>query len=78
MKPSSRPLAIARPLAAHGNTALPYLIPSALQAAAIGLEEADAFIHPAEDGGYVLLGLRRFAGDVAEPIFPRTNGFCST
>ncbi len=30
VKPSSRPLAIARPEAAHGNTALPYLMPCGL------------------------------------------------
>src|SRR5471032_3698308 len=30
VKPSSRPFAIARPDAAHGNVALPYLMPSAL------------------------------------------------
>ncbi|HEY0147960.1 MAG TPA: TIGR04282 family arsenosugar biosynthesis glycosyltransferase [Allosphingosinicella sp.] len=31
-----------------------------LHAAAEALEQHDAVIHPAEDGGYVLLGLRRF------------------
>lgn len=31
-----------------------------LRAAADALADADAFLHPAEDGGYVLLGLRRF------------------
>lgn len=31
-----------------------------LRAAAQALGRCDAFLHPAEDGGYVLLGLRRF------------------
>jgi glycosyltransferase A (GT-A) superfamily protein (DUF2064 family) len=31
-----------------------------LRAAALALEECDAFVHPTEDGGYALLGLRRF------------------
>lgn len=33
---------------------------SRLRRAAEGLETCDAVIHPARDGGYVLLGLRRF------------------
>jgi glycosyltransferase A (GT-A) superfamily protein (DUF2064 family) len=31
-----------------------------LQAAATGLRDHDAVIHPTKDGGYALLGLRRF------------------
>jgi rSAM/selenodomain-associated transferase 1 len=35
-----------------------------LGAAAAALAEHDAVLHPAQDGGYVLLGLRRFAASV--------------
>lgn len=38
----------------------PALDRARLAAAAEGLKRHDAIIHPAEDGGYVLLGLRRF------------------
>ncbi|HEX8584382.1 MAG TPA: TIGR04282 family arsenosugar biosynthesis glycosyltransferase [Allosphingosinicella sp.] len=39
-----------------------------LRAAAGALETHDAVIHPAEDGGYVLLGLRRFDPSLFEGI----------
>jgi hypothetical protein len=39
-----------------------------LRAAAEALETRDAVIHPAEDGGYVLLGLRRFDASLFEGI----------
>jgi len=39
-----------------------------LRAAAEALEDHDAVIHPAHDGGYALLGLRRFDPSVFEGI----------
>lgn len=42
------------------GTDCPELDRNRLRAAAEMLAESDAVIHPAEDGGYVLLGLRRF------------------
>jgi rSAM/selenodomain-associated transferase 1 len=39
-----------------------------LAAAAAALEEADAVLHPAHDGGYALLGLRRFDPSLFEGI----------
>ena len=39
-----------------------------LRAAAEALERFDAVIHPAQDGGYVLLGLRRFHPSLFEGI----------
>ncbi|HEX9965978.1 MAG TPA: TIGR04282 family arsenosugar biosynthesis glycosyltransferase, partial [Allosphingosinicella sp.] len=39
-----------------------------LRAAAASLEGHEAFIHPAQDGGYVLLGLRRLDRSVFEGI----------
>jgi rSAM/selenodomain-associated transferase 1 len=39
-----------------------------LRAAAEALERYDAVFHPAEDGGYVLLGLRRFHASLFEDI----------
>lgn len=46
----------------------PELDRSRLQAAAMALEEHDAAIHPAHDGGYALLGLRRFDRSLFEGI----------
>ncbi len=46
----------------------PELDRSLLRAAADALEEHDALIHPATDGGYVLLGLRRFDPSIFEGI----------
>lgn len=39
-----------------------------LRAAAEALERHDAVLHPAEDGGYVLLGLRRFHASLFDGI----------
>ena len=39
-----------------------------LRAAAEALERCDAALHPAHDGGYALLGLRRFDGSLFEGI----------
>ena len=44
-----------------------------LRAAGEALERHDAVIHPAEDGGYVLLGLRRFDPSLFEGIAWSTN-----
>ena len=44
-----------------------------LRAASEALERHDAVIHPAEDGGYVLLGLRRFDPSLFESIAWSTN-----
>ena len=46
----------------------PGLDAARLRAAAVALETHDAIIHPAEDGGYVLLGLRRFDESVFADI----------
>ncbi|HEY0028154.1 MAG TPA: TIGR04282 family arsenosugar biosynthesis glycosyltransferase [Allosphingosinicella sp.] len=46
----------------------PALDAARLRAAADALAEQDAVIHPAEDGGYVLLGLRRFDASLFEGI----------
>ncbi len=35
-----------------------------LQSAAAALRDVDAFLHPAADGGYALLALRRFSPDI--------------
>ena len=44
-----------------------------LRAAAEALESHDAVIHPATDGGYVLLGVRRFDATLFEGIAWSTN-----
>ena len=46
----------------------PALSRDLLAAAAAALAAADAVMHPAEDGGYVLLGLRRFDSSLFEGI----------
>jgi rSAM/selenodomain-associated transferase 1 len=46
----------------------PSLDRARLAAAAAALAAHDAAIHPAEDGGYVLLGLRRFHASLFETI----------
>ncbi|HEX8622956.1 MAG TPA: TIGR04282 family arsenosugar biosynthesis glycosyltransferase [Allosphingosinicella sp.] len=50
------------------GTDCPGLHRGRLLAAAHALEQWDAVIHPAEDGGYVLLALRRFDGSLFEGI----------
>ena len=44
------------------------LAPGHLQAAARALKQHDAVIVPAEDGGYVLIGMRRLVPEVFERI----------
>jgi hypothetical protein len=46
----------------------PDLDSARLRAAASALEEHDCVLHPAHDGGYALLGLRRFDRSVFEAI----------
>jgi rSAM/selenodomain-associated transferase 1 len=46
----------------------PELDRTRLSAAADALEDHDAVIHPAHDGGYALLGLRRFHRSVFEGV----------
>lgn len=55
------------------GTDCPGLTASHLRTAAAGLEASDAVIHPAKDGGYVLLGLRRYHPSLFESIPWSTN-----
>ncbi|HEX9931354.1 MAG TPA: TIGR04282 family arsenosugar biosynthesis glycosyltransferase [Allosphingosinicella sp.] len=48
-----------------------------LAAAAAALETHDAALHPAEDGGYVLLGLRRFDRSLFAGIAWSTASVCA-
>jgi rSAM/selenodomain-associated transferase 1 len=50
------------------GTDCPGLDRGRLRAAALALEAHDAFLHPTEDGGYALLGLRRFDPSLFEGI----------
>ncbi|MGE0436787.1 MAG: TIGR04282 family arsenosugar biosynthesis glycosyltransferase [Steroidobacteraceae bacterium] len=50
------------------GTDCPDLTPQRLQAAAMALESHDVVIHPAADGGYTLLGLRRFHPRIFQDI----------
>lgn len=50
------------------GTDCPELDRSRLAAAAAALGPYDAVIHPAEDGGYALLGLKRFSATVFDDI----------
>lgn len=50
------------------GTDCPALDSGRLRSAAAALKEKDAFLHPAEDGGYALLGLRRFDPSLFEGI----------
>ena len=50
------------------GTDCPALDRERLRAAALALETNDAFLHPTEDGGYALLGLRRFDPSLFEGI----------
>jgi rSAM/selenodomain-associated transferase 1 len=56
-----------RPVVAIGTDA-PLLSPAILEAALLALGRKDAVIGPARDGGYYLVGLRRFAPDLFEGI----------
>ena len=65
--------AAARGLAQHSRVLLigtdcPALAPAQLRSAAEQLNDHDAVIHPALDGGYVLLGLTRFSPRLFEHI----------
>ena len=50
------------------GTDCPALTPSHLRAAAAALGRVDAFFYPATDGGYVLVGLRRFGPPLFDGI----------
>lgn len=50
------------------GTDCPLLTPPHLQAAAQLLDEADAVVLPAEDGGYVLIGARQTVPDLFEGV----------
>ncbi|MBI2278054.1 MAG: TIGR04282 family arsenosugar biosynthesis glycosyltransferase [Dechloromonas sp.] len=50
------------------GTDCPLLSPELLRQAAASLDEHDATVVPAEDGGYVLIGLRRAARQVFERV----------
>ena len=54
--------------ASSSSARMPQLDRRRLRAAADALEEHEAIIHPAHDGGYALLGLRRFDRSVFEGI----------
>lgn len=56
------------------GTDCPALDGRRLAAAAAALDRAEAFLHPAEDGGYVLLGLRRFDPSLFAGIAWSTGG----
>lgn len=60
------------------GTDCPALDRHRLRAAARALAEHDAFIHPTEDGGYALLGLRRFDRSVFENIAWSTASVAAT
>ncbi|WP_265950273.1 TIGR04282 family arsenosugar biosynthesis glycosyltransferase [Dechloromonas sp. A34] len=50
------------------GTDCPLLSPELLRQAAAGLHQHDATVVPADDGGYVLIGLRRAAQQVFERV----------
>lgn len=54
------------------------LTPALLQQAAAALDKVDAVIYPAQDGGYVLLGLKRFDSTLFTDIAWSTASVCST
>ena len=55
------------------GTDCPALTPGHLQQAALALQEHDVVLIPAEDGGYVLIGMRRWVPEVFEDITWSTN-----
>jgi rSAM/selenodomain-associated transferase 1 len=55
----------------------PELDAARLRVAAEALDEVDAVIHPAADGGYVLLGLRGFHRSVFEGVAWSTDAVCA-
>lgn len=58
------------------GTDCPDLDAPRLRAAAAALEDRDAVIHPARDGGYVLLGLSRFDRGLFEGVAWSTDTVC--
>lgn len=60
------------------GTDCPELTAQRLQAAANALESYDAVIHPAADGGYALLGLRRFHPRIFQGITWSTDSVAYT
>lgn len=59
------------------GTDCPDLDTRRLQAAAAALDGRDAVIHPAQDGGYVLLGLTRFDPSLFQGIAWSTDTVCA-
>lgn len=60
------------------GTDCPELTAQRLQAAAMALENHDAVIHPTADGGYALLGLRRFHRRIFQGIAWSTDSVAYT
>lgn len=60
------------------GTDCPELTAGRLQAAAMALENYDAVIHPTADGGYALLGLRRFHSRLFQGIAWSTDSVAYT
>ncbi len=60
------------------GTDCPELTAQRLQAAAMALENHDAVIHPTADGGYALLGLRRFHPRIFQGIAWSTDSVAYT
>lgn len=60
------------------GTDCPELTAQRLRAAAIALENHDAVMHPAVDGGYALLGLRRFHPRIFQDIAWSTDSVAYT
>jgi rSAM/selenodomain-associated transferase 1 len=58
------------------GTDCPELTAQRLQAAAMALASHDAVIHPTADGGYALLGLRRFHHRLFQGIAWSTDAVC--
>lgn len=60
------------------GTDCPELTAQRLQAAAMALESHDAVIHPAADGGYALLGMKRFHPRIFQGIAWSTDSVAYT
>ena len=60
------------------GTDCPGLDRQRMRAAALALESYDAVIHPAEDGGYALLGLKRFDLSLFESTAWSTSSVAAT
>ena len=59
------------------GTDCPQMDAARLRAAAAALETTDAFVHPTADGGYALLGLRRFDEALFADIPWSTDRVCA-